>query len=426
MLWPQYTSYNEKISSIFVGAGRIKPSAVDKEVYDEDATPTVRLYCCGARVLADLAQHTPLTSELSRLNLLDLTVPFQHLQRTLRPLITSLPVTLLNLQPISTVFFDFYAGLKDGQDHLNSGLDSALYLDQALYETCLGETLPHLPETARQLLRVGALRALEPKLVERTYSTLSAILRTIAPTLLRTDAAIGLTWVEVQPYLQPKRNKSYIRNCVSDAWAGVVRKARAEGLNRLVDGMLEDHEARGMEAVWAKSLKGTNGKLTSRALPIFEILLDRLRQKPTDHNVSTISRVATALVHHCSSSTVMPIFEAVISRLGPLSLLDPGSSTPKLPGSTAMLEVLSTILFVRRGKRFPESLLRPTMLQLAALAPLLSNTDDAKWRRTFVSCVVGSLQAGKLAQWLSPGVNLIDTIWEALVCPFRAWKQNRC
>jgi len=181
-----------------------------------------------------------------------------------------------------------------------------------------------------------------------------------------------------------------------------------------------------MEAVWAKSLKGTNGKLTSRALPIFEILLDRLRQKPTDHNVSTISRVATALVHHCSSSTVMPIFEAVISRLGPLSLLDPGSSTPKLPGSTAMLEVLSTILFVRRGKRFPESLLRPTMLQLAALAPLLSNTDDAKWRRTFVSCVVGSLQAGKLAQWLSPGVNLIDTIWEALVCPFRAWKQNRC
>jgi U3 small nucleolar RNA-associated protein 20 len=181
------------------------------------------------------------------LSLLDLTLPFQQLQKTLYPLTTSL--------------YDLYDQVKDGQDNLHSGLDSTLQLHHALFETCQGEALPHLAETTKHLTRVGTLRALHPTLVERTFSTLSLVLRTMSPFILKPspeaqDALKG-TWTEVRPYLKPKTNKKYVRKCIADAWAGIIRKARSEGLARLIDVLL-DQEAEGLEAVWTNSLKGTS------------------------------------------------------------------------------------------------------------------------------------------------------------------------
>jgi len=322
---------------------------------------------------------------------------------------------LLNLKAISAIFSDFYASLKDGQEQLHSGLDSALYLHQALYETCLGESLTIVPETTRLLLRVGALRALDPKLVERTYSTLSLILRTIAPSLLKSEANLRSTWEDFRPYLNPKGNKRYVRKCVAEAWSGVIRKARAEGVIRVMDVMLEGGDAKGIEAVCANSLRSGPGKLHSRAPPIFENLLDRLQLDPSEQYVISITRVITALVHHCSSTTSIPVVEAVIFRLDRPKQSGASTPTASATPSTTILDCLSTLLLTRKGKRFPETLLKPTMLKLASLAIHLRDVRDGAWRRMFLSCVIGCLQAGKLTQWLSPGVNLIDTVWEGLV-----------
>jgi U3 small nucleolar RNA-associated protein 20 len=86
-----------------------------------------------------------------------------------------------------------------------------------------------------------------------------------------------------------------------------------------------------------------------------------------------------------------------------------------------MLTLLSITLLVRKGKRFPESLLKATMMKLLSLASSLdvnnkqSCTEDSSWRRALVQAVIGTLLAGKLANWLSPGVSVIETLWNGLV-----------
>ncbi|WWC87549.1 uncharacterized protein L201_002439 [Kwoniella dendrophila CBS 6074] len=411
----RYATYNEQIKNISVDVGKQRGIGWEKENYDEDTEQSV----------------TPLTSELDRLSLLDLTTPYQELQRSVVPLSSTLPLTLHNLSTIQQTFSDFYEKLQEGQEYTHSGLDSALFLHQAFFETCLGEALPYVPESAKHLLRVGALRALDPKLVERTYSTLSLILRSVASSLLKSDdtaqAILRATWKEVRPYLGPKENKRYVRKCVSDAWVGVIRKARSDGLSRLVDILLEE-QTEGMEAVWSHSLKGTNGQLHSRALAIYEILLDRLIASPAEQQLTTVNMVSTALIHHCSSTTIKPVIEAVITRLDS-STSKAGTSSNNLAisisSSTTVLRVLSTFLLTRKGKRFPEPVLRPLMQRLQALLPHLTldasltdinlTNEDRQirdtWRKASVACIVGCLQAGQLQHWLSPGVGLIEQLW---------------
>ncbi|WWD16787.1 hypothetical protein CI109_101219 [Kwoniella shandongensis] len=415
----KYASYNAQINNISVDVGKKRGLGWEKDEYDEDTAQT----------------STPFTAELDRLSQLDLTIPYQNLQRTLLPLTTTLPITLYNLSTIQETFNAFYEGLEGGQDNLHSGLDPALFLHQALYETCLSEAVSLVPETAHHLLRVGALRALDPKLVERTYSTLSLILRTIASALLKSDetaqSLLQQTWNEVRPYLRPRENKRYVRKCVADAWTGVIRKARSDGLQRLINLLLED-EQEGMEAVWANSLKGTSGQLHSRALPIYTILLERLANNPTTSQLTTINLVSTSLIHYTSSSVIKPVVEIVLNQLDvrPTETASTSSSpaTMSLTSSAAVLNVLSTFLLTRRGKRFPESLLKPVMQKLQFLLPLLlsdasitvealseeERATRAGWRKVLVTCIVGALQAGQLTHWLSPGVSLIESLWEKL------------
>ncbi|WWC59942.1 uncharacterized protein I303_102505 [Kwoniella dejecticola CBS 10117] len=412
----RYATYNEQIKNISIDVGKKRGLGWQKEGYDEDTEQT----------------NTPLNAEIERLSLLDLTTPFQDLQRSIIPLSSTLPITLHNLPQIQQVFSDYYSKLQEGQVFTHSGLDSVLFLHQALFETCLSEALSLIPGTTRSLLRVGALRALDPKLVERTYSTISLILRTIASSLLKSDSTaqntLRETWKEVRPYLHPKENKRYVRKCVADAWVGVIRKARSEGLARLMDVLLEE-ETEGMEAVWSHSLKGNNAQLHSRAQAIYDILLDRLIANPTEPQLATVNMVTTALVHHCSTSTIKLVIESVIFRL---NTSDKGASSSKttfsLKASTTVLTVLSTFLLTRKGKRFPEPLIKPLMQRLQSLLPFLNSdaslspanlsavekeSRDA-WRKALIACVIGCLQAGQLQHWLSPGVGLIESLWTSL------------
>lgn len=360
-----------------------------------------------------------------------MTVPYQDLSRELHPLTRTLPITLLNLEPITQTFTAFFSKLKDGETHEHSGLDSALFLVQALYETCLGEAVPFLPTTVRDLVRVGALRALEPKLVERTYSTLSLALRSIAPSLLKPEniETLRQTWGAVRPYLG-QEYKAYVRKCIADAWAGVLRKARGDALQRLMSVLLEEPTP-GIEAVWANSMKGASRHLHSRALPIFTVLLDELATNTTEAQAFTLRHVVTALVHHCTSNETGPLIDAVVARV---DLVDPkAASSSKTKAatnfttSTAFLDILGTFLFTRKGKRFPTPQIKPAMLKLQTLVAHIKDVaaDDeglseeqraerSRWRKALVGCIVGTLNSGKLAEWLSPGVGLIDALWQAL------------
>lgn len=375
---------------------------------------TLNSLCVSPRVIADI-QATPFTSELARLSIHDLTAPYQALARALRPLSTSLPITLLNLSAIFALLTDYYAGLKDGEDHLNSGLESALSLQLALYATCLGEAAPHLPQTAHDLIRVGALRALEPKLIEKSYSSLSEILRLLAPTILKADQSaqetLRSTWQRVTPYLRPRENKRYVRKCVADAWIGVIRKARGEGLERLM-AVLLDGQAPGMEAVWSGSMKGTSGQLHSRALPIFEIILRHALEAEDESAVETLKTVVISIAHHSTSGALTPIAEAVTTALRS-AVADANWSSTR---TTRLLELLGVLLYHRKGRRFPEGSLKPTMQLLVELATVLGSPQTEKrTRESYLQAVIGALMAGKLEHWLSPGVSLIERVVKSAV-----------
>jgi len=175
-----------------------------------------------------------------------------------------------------------------------------------------------------------------------------------------------------------------------------------------------------LEAVWTNSLKGTSHNLHSRALPVISLLLDRLIETESPTQLVTLSMVFTALVHHCSSSTITPVVETVLAKVAPAAT-EPSSSTSTATVSISIMSVLSTILLVRKGKRYPESQLKPTMVKLQSLLPRLEEIKGSpeeqhvEWRKHYVLCVMGTLQAGKLAQWLSPGVALIEGVWNRLV-----------
>ncbi|BEI87998.1 uncharacterized protein CcaverHIS019_0107160 [Cutaneotrichosporon cavernicola] len=404
----RYETYTKKLEHISVDVGRRKGLDWEKD-----------------------PEELPLIAEIARLELQDLTTGYQDLSRALYPLTRTLPLIILNLSPIISLFSDFFSALKGGETHEHSGLRSALLLVQALYATVLSEGIPHFPTTTRDLVRVGALRALEPKLVEETYSALSRSLSSVAPALTRAEntEALRAAWGAVRPSLGPA-NKGYVRKALSEAWAAVLRKARNEALTHLM-GVLLEEPTPGIEAVWANALKGTKTHLHSRSLTIYTILLDDLAANPTDEQVATLRHLTIALVHHCSSAETPPLIQSAVARM---DLVDPSAATTSknppaanFAKSTAFLDVLATFLYTRKGKRFPSTELKPTMLKLQGLVAHIKDvaadsediTDEARsernrWRKALVSCIVGTLNSGKLSQWLSPGVGLIDTLWQAL------------
>lgn len=200
-----------------------------------------------------------MTVALVDLSLIHLQLPYIAFTKTITPLSTTLPLTLHNYAQLHEAFHTFYTSLPSNPVDLpNSGLNGVLSLHHALVQTVLGECLPFLPSTVQDLLKVGATPALDPALVEKTYSTLSLILRLVAPTLLKSDkvsqAALKESWTYVRAYLRRGENKAYVRKCASEAWSGVVRKARGDQGKRLVEVMTEG-AGEGLDGVFSESLK---------------------------------------------------------------------------------------------------------------------------------------------------------------------------
>ncbi len=137
------------------------------------------------------------------------------------------------------------------------GLDGILVLYEKLYETVLEEGLPHIDEGFDDLLRIGALKGLQPTLVEKTYTCASALIKLLAPSLLITldkspSAPIPSTssspppppihitvanlWSTLSPYLSSDR--PHVRNCVAGIWSVLLRRARGAIASRLIEVML--------------------------------------------------------------------------------------------------------------------------------------------------------------------------------------------
>lgn len=266
------------------------------------------------------------------------------------------------------------------------------------------------------------MKSLEPKLVERTYSTLSEIFRLLASALTKPESEETLkeTWNYLKPYLKPGVNKRYVRRCVADAWVGIVRKARGDGLKKLIDIMLEGDQS-GLEAVWSHSLKGAKDQLHSRGQAILEILMDHLKRNPTDQETETMEMILTSLCHHCSSTALGPVIQAILDRISNVSSSDSQQTSAgvQLEQSAAIIHLLCTTLLVRKGKKVPENMLKPIMLSASDMldAELRSGSlgYPQRWSNEILKLFVGVFMASRLEQWLSPGVSLMEKIWKNLV-----------
>ncbi|KAJ9108547.1 hypothetical protein QFC19_002263 [Naganishia cerealis] len=471
----RYESYSKQLTHIKVDTGKTKGSSWDEiesghvNVEDETAQSV-----------------TPLTTALEDLSLLHLVIPYTTLTRKITPLTRTFPLTLHNLEATQAVFHSFFAGITPASTTESSGLDGVLVLYSKWYETITEEGVGYVVQGAKDLLRIGGLNGLQAVLIEKTYSTLSAIFKTMASSLVsygsntskshsssttseakdhgRRRQILQELWTECAPYLSTSV-KPHVRACVAQAWAVILRRARGEVARDLIEIMVEglvvvgssegeDERSpvvaagagvKGVAGALSESMKGSAQLLHSRATQLYTLLMQHLlgTTAKTSPDAMTTTRtpllecmvlLTTSLIHHSSATAMAPIHGLVIRVLNaPITESPPPTTASTKPESfpppaltaaqsTVALRLASTLVGVRKGLRLPAavSTSEPSALQqyMHALVAWLQEIESAhstpEWRIEYLRCVTACLVAGKLGDWLSPGVKLIDRLWEAL------------
>ena len=325
-------------------------------------------------------------------------------------------MVLNNVEAVEELFGSFYELACNAKDSAHIGVRSVLGLHYAFYCTCGESAVPYIPKTFRQLLRLAATPALDAELVELTFSTAALILQEIASSLLRPEpeavTALKDTWLCIASIFSPGASKSHIRKAATSVWAGVIRKARGKALERLMRMMLDDARRPGVEGIWVESLKGTSDGLHSRATFILDQHLDRLAINPVQEDITSISKILTAVVHHCSSKTLLPVADVILARISPDHC--PKASLP------AMLALLTVLLATRQGKRFPRLRISECMRKLIDIMSYwgeggASDGHALALRREIIKASIAILLCGQLSDWLSPGVKVINALWKRLV-----------
>ncbi len=348
---------------------------------------------------------------------------------------------------------------------MSSGLDGVLVLYEAFFATLLGEGLEYGKEATKDLLRIGALNGLEAKLIEATYSSLSAILKTLSsplfslPSKERTSTVSGW-WTNFTPYFSSSR-KQYVRNCVAEVWAVVLRRARGEISKEILGCMVgtsfveiaqddkdEKMSESALAAVLAESMKGAPHLLHSRGVHLYSMLVGHLlwpahtsssvgssseggpsRHMPSERLLKTMVLLTTTLIHHTSATNLLPIHELLLSLVQQPRKIDKTSGLPSGTIDTnqqrLVLRLLSVLVAVRKGQKVPEvsgkSLLGEYTKTLIGMLPVLKENVDAedesrsKWITEFLRLTASVLVAGKLGDWIKGGAGLIDGMWDILV-----------
>lgn len=432
----------------------------------------MRLY---EEMLISALQITPLTTALEDLSLLHLTIPYTTLTRQIIPLTRTLPLTLHNLDATQAIFHSFFEGITAASTTESSGLDGVLVLYSKWFETITEEGCGHVVQGAKDLLRIGGLNGLQAVLIEKTYSTLSAIFKTMASSLVsygnsskqgtpssktsenqaQRRQILQALWAECAPYLSTSV-KPHVRACVSQAWAVILRRARGDVARDLIEIMVQglvtpgttsdDNTiaaggVKGVASALSESMKGSAQLLHSRATQLYTLLLQHLLDttgqssdtgaKTSTPLLSCMVLLTTSLIHHASATAMAPIHALVIrvlkSPIADSAMSSTGGfppSTLTIAQSTAVLRLASTLVGVRKGMRLPPALStsEPSALQqymhaLVAWLPSIETIQSSTWRIEYLRCATACLVAGKLGDWLSPGVKLIDKLWETLPLP---------
>lgn len=379
-----------------------------------------------------LSQVTPLTTALEDLSLLHLVIPYTALTKQLIPLTRTLPLTLHNLQPTQQLFHAFFQAITSAATTEASGLDGVLILYSKWFETVSEEGVGCLVDGAEDLLRIGGLSGLQAVLIEKTYSTLSAIFKTMAPALVQQKTPqrkqiLQNLWGRCTPYLSASV-KPHVRSCVAQAWAVILRRARGDVARDLIQIMVDhmvDVGVRGIASTLSESMKGATHLLHSRATQLYSLLLQHLLSTsdigPASPLLSCMVLLTTSLIHYTSATAMAPIHNLVITALKSPITEQASASTLTLAQSTAVLRLASTLVGVRKGMRLPPaaagsgqpSALQQYMHALVAWLPIIESSDRT-WRIEYLRALTACLVGGKLGDWLSPGVKLIDGVWESL------------
>lgn len=125
---------------------------------------------------------------------------------------------------------------------------------------------------------------------------------------------------------------------------------------------------------------------------------------------------------------MQPIHEFVLKLLkAPITdspMEDVSTDETTLPASLTVaqmelvLRLSATLLGVRKGQRLPTSsnekttTLQTYMIVMQGLTPHV--TTGAGFKREYLKALTGALVAGKVKDWLSPGISLIKATWQVL------------
>jgi hypothetical protein len=139
--------------------------------------------------------------------------------------------------------------------------------------------------------------------------------------------------------------------------------------------------------------------------------------------------LTTSLIHHGSAVAMQPIHELIIKLLKtPVAdspMEDVSSEETLMPGTVTVkqmelvLRLAATLVGVRKGQRLPTTIndkatgLQLYMMALQGQSQNLASAPEG-FKREYLKTLTATLVAGKVKDWLSPGISLIKATWEAL------------
>jgi hypothetical protein len=140
--------------------------------------------------------------------------------------------------------------------------------------------------------------------------------------------------------------------------------------------------------------------------------------------------LTTSLIHHGSATALLPIHEYILKLLklqvdeSPMEGIDSLSETV-IPTSLTVgqmemvVRLSATLLGVRKGQRLPTladgktAALTSYLNAFNGIAKLIPSAMEGL-QREYLKAVTAALVAGKVKDWLSPGIALIKTTWTGL------------
>ncbi|MCO5555787.1 hypothetical protein L7F22_009332 [Adiantum nelumboides] len=318
----RYKSFNDRLASVHINvATNLGRSGTDDDESEEEEDDMEGEAALHAKTSFGIALQT--WKELN------LSLPFTSMAQRIQPLSLSLPLLLHNQHTITKLLHDT---LFDAYPDSYLAYEPVLDLIPRLANDLGSAFLPSYVELLSAILRITTIDKLNTEgqeytaalIVERSFESMAATLRCMAPFVLREQQSkegetkdwLEITWHLIRPFLGfqeswisqiavdqdrmdvveesiptqtpiPRRKKipTHTRRFVSEAIAHLVRRAKANQLHRVAQVMMEDvtkamkagqdqsstkqsairRFASGVAGIWAEVAKSVEGRIHSMA-----------------------------------------------------------------------------------------------------------------------------------------------------------------